>query len=361
MRMDLVSLHVDRLIVHEVPKKFSKVYSRSNPDLEEDEIILSEIPTEFDSELVGFFYERIASTIGSSSAFDIELDPQYSNNMTQIAIREYFEFGNKNGFPLSDDESIRITQNIAKSLHDVQTARNPGGILLFIPCHNQSQHGIAILKVEREAGVRILREKTTQGKFTFNAQHIRDLMLTSKTKLFKIVLFYSYENEISGIVCDQQQGTINNRDVADFFLTGFLGCKLKTAAYLSTKDFYEAVTNYINSGILTDSEKLDVRTHLISEISDNSLTLNVLSFAQRAIPTGKIQGFMELMNAKGISSTFQKDCSLIFDRVSKVKYEFECGIKLTGTEEAMKEKLRVIPSINGSTKFEITDHLKRVD
>ena len=156
MRLDLTSLVVDRLIVHEVPKKYSKTFIKSNPDQTIEEVILSEVPTEFDSELVGFFYEKIASTIGSSSAFDIELDTFLKGNQTQEAIKEYFLIGNTTGFPLSDDENIRITQNIAKSLYLVQTARNPGGILLFIPCHNNVQNGMAILKVERENGVRIL-------------------------------------------------------------------------------------------------------------------------------------------------------------------------------------------------------------
>lgn len=206
MRSNLKSLVVDSLIVHDVPKKFSRSYLKENPDAIFEGLILSDVPTEFDAELVKFFHGRISSTIGSSSAFEIEFDSLLPDCKTQLAVKSYFDIGRASSFPLAEEDAIRITQDIAKSLHEVQTARNPGGILLFIPCHNQQQNGLAILKVEREDGVRIQRDTTEQGKTTFSAQHIKDLMLKSKTKLFKIVLFYQNGDNIIGFVCDQQQG-----------------------------------------------------------------------------------------------------------------------------------------------------------
>lgn len=361
MRSALTSLTVDQLIVHEVPKKVSKAYQKKNPEATHEDILYSEVPTEFDEDLIDFFYKKISSTIGSTSAFDIELDLETENNQTQLALTEYFNLGKSDGFPLNDDNVIRITQNISKSLFDVQTARNPGGILLFIPCHNNIQNGIAILKVEREAGVRIRRETTEKGKYTFNAEHIRDLMLTDKTKLFKIVLFYENEEKIVGVVCDQQQGVYNDREVADFFLSDFLGCKLTEAAIVSTKNFYDTVNSFINNCNLTDKEKLDVRTHLISEISNNQTNLSVISFANRCIPRDKFQLFMDLVKEKNITTNFVKDSTLIEEKLAKVRYEFECGLKLSGSEEVMKNKVKVVEASEGKSRFEITDRLKKVE
>lgn len=262
---------------------------------------------------------------------------------------------------MNETDAIQITQNIAKSLHEVQTAKNPGGILLFIPCHNQRKHGLAILKVEREEGVRIQQNVTEQGKTTFNAQHIKDLLLTSKTKLFKIVLFYQKDDAIIGFVCDQQQGVIGNREVADFFLTDFLGCKLKEEPHVSTKKFFEAATQFINGETLTDSEKLDVRTHLISELTNNLPTVNIQAFAQRALPSGKTQIFMDAMAMNNIPTSFSKNTELIADKIKKVKYELECGIKITGTEDAVKNNMNIESCEDGKTKFELVDRIRKVE
>ena len=361
MREFLKRLAVDSLIVHDVPKKFSKSYIKENPDIPSEEAILSDVPTIFDSELIRFFHDKISSTIGSTSAFEVEFDIALSENRTQQAITEYFTIGGASSFPLPEDDVIRITKNIAKSLHEVQTARNPGGILLFIPCHNQNKYGLAILKVEREDGVRIQRDTTEQGKTTFSAQHIKDLMLTSKTKLFKIVLFYKDNDNIVGFVCDQQQGVIKNREVANFFLTDFMGCKLKEEPLVSTKKFYEAVTAYINNSDLTDSEKLDTRTHLISELTNNMTTVNVLGFAQRYLPDGKTPTFMAAMERSKVPQSFTKDIQLIGESIKKVKYELECGIKITGTEEAVKQNLTIESCDDGKTKFELIDRIRKVE
>ena len=136
-------------------------------------------------------------------------------------------------------------------------------------------------------------------------------MLTSKTKLFKIVLFYKNGDAIICFVCDHQQGVIKNREVANFFLADFLGCKIKEEPHVSTKKFYEVVTVFINSSNLTDSEKKDTRTHLISELTNNLAAVNVLSFAQRCLPDGKTPTFMEAMELNKVPQSFTKDIQLI--------------------------------------------------
>lgn len=146
-----------------------------------------------------------------------------------------------------------------------------------------------------------------------------------------------------------------------FLLNRFLGCKLKEEPHDSTKKFFEVTTVYINSDALSDVEKLDVRTHLISELTNNLQSVNVSSFADRAIPTGKKQGFMDAMLKNKIPTTFAKDTALISDKIKKVKYELECGIKITGTEEAVKNNLSIASCEDGKTKFELIDRIRKVD
>jgi len=361
MRNSLNSLAIDSLIVHDIPKKFSQKFTRENPEQDSEDIILSDTPTVFDQELTRFFHDRITSTIGSSSAFEIILDPAKDGTKTQNAIKEYFQLGEVSSFPLPDADAIRLTQEIARSLHDVQTARNPGGMLLFIPCHNRTSNGIAILKVEREEGVRIQRTTNTSGQTTFDAQHIKDLMLTKKTKLFKIVLFYKGNNGVVGYLCDQQQGKFENREVANFFLEDFLGCKLKEDPHVTTKKFFESAIAFINNSDLTDDEKLSVHTHLISEITNNTTSINAQNFAQRCIPPAKLAMFMDALNKSHVPTTFSKDATLIADRIKKIQYELDCGIKIYGLESAIKENASFHQENDGKTRIELIDHIKRVE
>lgn len=361
MKNSLNTLVVDTLIVHDVPKKFSQKYIKENPESDVEDIILSEVSTEFDQELTRFFHNRITATIGSSSAFEIEFDSALCSSKVQAAIKEYFDIGFTHSFPLEESDSIRITQEIAKELHDVQTARNPGGMLLFIPCHSNKRNGIAILKVEREEGVRIQRDSNERGQTTFSVQHIKDLMLTKKTKLFKIVLFYKDGENIVGYLCDQQQGVFGNREVANFFLVDFLGCKLKEEPHVTTKKFFETAMDFINSATLSDSERIETHTHLISELTNNAQMINALDFARRCLPQTKLQEFINVLNNNHVPLTFSKNIILIADRIKKIRYEFECGIKIWGTEDKIKEKLTFNSLDEGKTKVELIDRIKKVE
>lgn len=361
MKDNLQYLSVDMLIVHDVPKKLSKKKLKVNPDLEEEDIILSEAPTDFDQDLTKFFHNKITQSIGSSNSFGIQFD---STNITNVQtfIKGFFEIGFQKGFPVDEEILIRITQDIAKELYTVQTAQNTGGILLFIPCHVREKHALAILKVEREEGVRIKRDQNSSGQTTFNVQHIKDLMLTKKTKLFKIVLFYYDDNNtVIGYLCDQQQGYFQTREVADFFLIDFLGCKLREEPFITTKKFFEATLQYINDTDIAAENKTQIHTHLISELTNNNSTINVLEFARRSLPVDKIQGYMNKLTDNKLSqTTFTKNNLLIHDKIKKVQYEFESGIKILGEQEVVREKLTIQNTDNGKTRVEFIDSLTRV-
>ncbi len=360
MKDVLQYLSVDMLIVHDVPKKLSKKQLKINPALEAEDIILSEAPTDFDQDLTQFFHDKIVQTIGSSNAFGIQFESSAQTNV-QTSVLNFFGSGLQKGFPVSEKSSISITQDIALHLHAVQTAQNTGGILLFIPCHARNQHALAILKVEREEGVRIQRDQNTSGQTTFNVQHIKDLMLTKKTKLFKIVLFYLNGNaEVIGYLCDQQQGYFQTREVADFFLKDFLGCKLIEEPSITTKKFFDTTEQFINEAGLSADVKTQIHTHLISEHTNNNTGINILEFARRSLPADIVQSYMNKLIQNNVSQSFVKDNQLIKGRIKKVQYEFESGIKIIGEQQVVNEKLTLSNTDDGKTRIEFTDALTKV-
>jgi len=80
----------------------------------------------------------------------------------------------------------------------MQSGINSKGLLSVIFCKVDGRHSLAILKLEREEGVR-LKTTTLAGKQTYDLDLIKELMLTGKTKLFKLGLFVQPGNTMENI------------------------------------------------------------------------------------------------------------------------------------------------------------------
>ncbi len=76
--------------------------------------------------------------------------------------------------------------------------------------------------LERDEGARL--KKNHRSHF-IDIESVRDLMLTKKTRLYKVGLFFDREEfnaEFDGYVCDNQLSTESTIGVAKFFLERFL-------------------------------------------------------------------------------------------------------------------------------------------
>jgi len=351
MRASLRNLMVDELIVHDIPKKLSHRVLREAPDTPLEQPVFSQVASPINPEIVQFFHDKITATVGSAAGIDVVFDPS-SDSPTQALISEYF-FGD-------ETKRLPITQEIAQHLFNIQNAINPGGLLLFIRCSLRRKTGLAILKVEREEGVRIRQQVMQGGLRTFNVQHIRDLMLTKKTKLFKIIFFYIEEDTIKGILCDQQQ-SYGDKDVADFFLYNFLGCKLTEQPQILTKRFFETTLKYINEVIESPEQKGELLNHLLSELTNRNRTTNPTEFARRVLPADQQDNYIGYIEENGSTvSSFSKECSMIENRLKKIQYDFASGISVFGLKEAINSKATIAETENGQTKIEIIDQLAQV-
>ena len=123
--------------------------------------------------------------------------------------------------------------------------------------------------MEKEEGVR-LSQTTHDGLRTFDVSYIRDLILTRKTKLFKIGFFYPPDggSDPEGTACDEQRGYMPRTEIAGFFLTGFLGCCLAEDPRVSTKRFFLAAQDFFNEQIEDPVERTQALNHLLSELTN---------------------------------------------------------------------------------------------
>lgn len=246
MRNRLRGLCIDELLIHDIPQKLARRLLRDSSDNKKEKPMYSQAPSGMDMKIKSFFQNKIVVTIASPSSFDVIVDPDNASPVPKLA-QQYLHAD-------EGEQRVFLSQNIAAFLHEKQTARNSAGLLLFARCLVAEETALAILKVEREEGIRVQREMMDTGLFIFDIEHIHDLMLTEKTKLFKMALLWEKQGSLNGTICDQQRGS-SVKEVADFFISDFLGCMLAEHPQITTKRFYGVTIKYLNEYVESAEKK----------------------------------------------------------------------------------------------------------
>lgn len=339
--IDLGLIHIDRLIVHEIPRRYVRAES-SNYDL-----ILSEVESPLEDNVRNFFQERLVSTL--SGAYDVEFDPSAFSPVPPIVERllgpQPIDF-------------VEASRDLAVHLHQSQGGVNPGGLLTLMDVTIGDRRGLAIVKLEKEEGARLERS-SVHGQSTFNVSHLRDLMLTKKTKVFKVGIFASLPNQAGteGLVSDTQKGA--GTAVAFFFLSQFLGCKLKEVPEVTTRRFFEATQEFIRNDVIDPQEKVRYQIALVAELQNTNSSISPEGFANSYIETGERSVFLDRIQEGGITAhSFPKDLKLIEQMLHKIQWTFEGGISVIAPPDQVGDRLRIDGEADGRTKMEIVDHLR---
>lgn len=339
-------LTIKRIIIHEVPRHLRKD-TESSPTF-------SEVESPLDADLKMFFKEKITETVGSSSAYDVIFDAATSSPVP-LYVRELLAGGGAN--------FVEVSKKIAKHLHDAQGGVSPGGLVTIIDCSLGVKAAVGILKLEKEEGVR-LSQTTQDGLRTFDVSYIRDLILTRKTKLFKVGFFYSPDDgggDPGGTVCDEQRGFNPKTEVAGFFLKEFLGCCLSEDPRISTKRFFLAAQEFFNEEIKDPVARTQALTHLLSELTNQKAKVNIKEFARDHLPTQQRQPFLAHMEEQGFRShSIVKNLELIESQTQKMALEFQNGVTVVGDREAFGKSIKVERTRDGEARVEITGELKQV-
>ena len=341
---------IKEFIVHDIPRKLPSRSLGSNAEELQNVPVLSDVETPFSSKLVDFFKSKFSSSIGSSNSVEIKYTDEKECVPSQI--EQYF---------LDHSKSITTSQKIAKKLFEIQNARNTEGLLLFVYGVQNQNDFLAILKVEREEGVQIDIQKDDEGKTSFNLNYIENLMLTKKTKLFKIALFIKDGNETKGFLSDNQIGQTSTGNYADFFMSEFLSCELISEPPMVTKLFFEETQKFVNSSNLSPNDKARIITHLVSHLTNNSASLNIQRFAEDSFPSNKADEYLtQIQNLCGCS-LFVKDTSLISKKLKKQLFSFDSGISVTVPSELDDEELiKYEETEDNKMKIQIVDSVKEI-
>jgi hypothetical protein len=342
--VELDAFLVGSVVVHDVP--------RTGAD---QQLILTDEPIALDEDLRNYFAGKIIASLGARG-LDVVADLT-ADSSVRVATAKILG---------SPDTLVGASQDIARRLDSIQDARNPGGLLAVVQGTLTDQACVAVLKLEREEGLRVI-VRTTGGRRTIDMQHLRDLTLTDKTKVFKTALLLQGPGEgadaVEGRASDDQRSLREGTGVATFFLSRFLGCQLRTNPEVATRDFFEAVQTFINEDVANPERRARYHIAVLAAMEDDRLDLQPRSFAERWVDSNDRPALLERVAAAGleVGTAFEKDLSLISRQVRGFKLVFDSGMVLVGSKDDLETRVDVRPADAQKPGADINDAIRRLE
>jgi hypothetical protein len=327
--MDIGTFMVQRAIIHQIPKARLSQKAESPPTL-------SELPSELDRLKISYFQNRIRRSLGKS--FAVQHDPGTASPAPAFLL----DF-----FSAQKDRFVEVSRAMALHLHAIQGGSSSAGLLAVvegtITSGTRAGKCLAVLKLEMEPGVRV-EHILVNGKSTFQVE-IEEVTLTETTRVFKAGVFprFSDLTRLSGLVSDEQlDPTVMGREIAEFFLSRFLGCALAASPRVETKRYLEMAEGFLNR-LDSDEKKLRYQVSIQADLLKPSDVVDPEGFAREHLDEDDRDLFLApLRTQTGQVLRFRKDNELIRTRVGRSLVELDNGVHLSGPSEAVKLTVRAI-------------------
>jgi hypothetical protein len=215
---------------------------------------------------------------------------------------------------------------------------------------------VAVLKLEKETGIRA--QPTQQGNRRYFAiQQLRDLMLTTHTRVFKTALFSARKSGLKIHASDTQQGFNVRKGVADFFLE-FLGCTMAQDPRVVTQTYYNTVEKFINKVVKDPALKAQYQVALFADIQSNRGSISPGNFARAHLEEDDRKKFIDfLRHEEAPHADFRKDTELLDPVIKKMQLQFKSGITVIAAPEQFQEHVEVKSIDGGRTRVKIEDVL----
>lgn len=334
--MDYKRFAAKKVVIHEIPQRF---VGGTNQQLD-----LSGVAENLNGQLKPFFDRKLKASL--SHGFDVGRD---AGSATAIPDR-IAEIIN------DPKKLVAASRQMAEHLHSVQTGVNPAGLLCVAVGSCGPGTAVAVLKLERDEGARLKRRGKGKSR-SLAMTYLDDLMVSGKTRILKasaFVLGGSTVNSLDGRVADDQRGPGYGHDVASFFLSQFLGCKLKIEPRVSTREVFTATEEFINEEVSDPERKAQYTLSLLAEMHSPTSDLRPRGFSEQFFEQEDQTPYRSFLKARDIDpdQTVKKDLTLIENRINRVKMETEVGLMLFGKAELMDKLVEV-----GQKQIVIRDHV----
>jgi len=314
------------VIIHEIPVRY---VGAPNQQLD-----LSGISEPLSGQLKPFFDRKLKASL-SVHGFDVARDP---DNASAIPgrIAEIIE---------DKKQLVPASQQMAKHLHSVQTGVNPSGLLCVAVGKCGEKPAVAVLKLDRDEGARVQRQGKGKER-SLTMSYLNDLMISGKTRILKASVFElsgKTVNSLDGRVADDQRGPSYGQDVASFFLSQFLGCKLRVEPRIATREVFTATEEFINERIEIPERKAQYTLSLLAEMQAASTDLRPRTFGEQFFKDEDQTPYRDFLKERDIDAdqAVKKDLSLIENRISRVKMETEEGLMVFGSAALINDRVDV--------------------
>lgn len=341
-KIDTSLLEINKIVIHDVPK-----HKMGDTSIQP---IFSENESEISDVLRLLFKEKISSALQKNTAFRINYDTK-SNSSVPLFISKMMQ----------NNDFIPLSKQITQHLYDVQKGNNSAGIVMIILATIKNYPVCVILKLERDKGAQLKLDTKTK---TFNATEIENLMLTEKSRMYKVALFVrqaDFNVQFDGIVFDFQNNINKTKDLSTFFIDDFLGCKPFQDPRSTTKRFYELTYSFIDT-VEDPISKTKYFTDLNSYLQKNQSTISPEEFAQDYFQnTQHKNDYKTFLTQKEFSfESFVKDIDLINTKIKKLSIDFANGISIIGTNGILDDRVKLTTLESGEHKAEIKSKIKKV-
>ena len=333
--------------MHDVPKRLA--------DGAGDRLQLSEVESPLNQGLITFFRERVTTSL-DAGAFRVAFSSDSGSPMPNLVLDLLGD---------QDVDFVETSRRAAVHLHASQTGVNPPSLLILMQSSLAGARSLAVLKLEREMGVRA-RPLTQDGKATFDIEQIQDLMLTERTRVFKVGLFVQEGDKLESIrgdVIDKQRGFGRETGVAGYFLKAFLGCELYEAPEVATKRFFEATQTFINDSITDSETKARYQIALIATLSNQDRAVRPRAFADEHLDLDNRRAFLDILREQNVPvGEFEKDTARVAGQLKRVQFDFESGLVVLATTQVLDngDLITITDLGDRRTRLLIEDNLKRL-
>lgn len=337
MPIDLGRISIAEVIIHDV-------------QLPPAPLALSDVVSVINNDLRNYIAERLRRSV--QRGFDVERDPATAS-ITPVLVEDMIA----GRVPL-----VPASRELATHLYGIQRRPYRPGLLAVCTANVEGRPGVALLKIERARGMRAEPTTDPQGRRTFALDVIRSLLFTDNTQVFKAAVFRVFRRALDGKVSDEQAGE-RERDVADFFLRTFLGCRLATAPDIATRAFFDSAESYINEEVADPVQKTTYELALITELNSQRQVIDPPGFARAYLRVEDRQPFLRHLQERGVGAEpTVKSLDLVTAILKRVQMDFHSGVKVLAPPHLLDPggTVTVENAQGGLTRVSILDELRRM-
>lgn len=358
--MDLTGLLVERVVVHQMPRKEPK------PTAEQQEpVVLSETVSPLSDSFRVYLNVRLLGSLQSADrAFDVVFDPS-SPTDTPTHLRRYLrdEATGRGSARVRDQRLVDLSRMLAERLFDVQSFQPPPGLLAVTSGTVGSRPFVGVMKLEHERGV-TADEIEINGRRTFEMTVEERLVLTAGTKVFKAAAFSPLpgsdmtdpvEELLTEGRLSDSQNPFTASEVAAYFARGLLGVKLQAEPRVLTEQVFKSVEVFINTKIPDPAARVAAERALLVEMASNKQNFSAQSFGNQHLDAPTRQALRNHLRSKELpTGAFPKNLELIGGRLRMMSLELDGKITVVAPEDKFDDDTINVDTSAGTQQAVVT-------